>query len=216
MLLVLGASGGASAGQLASQQPQAAPPAPAVDAAEQRRVEAAYLRTDRRYRQAAEEAVEQAQAEAQTRTELGGRAEEPDVKPPPPPPPPAPAESSESDSGGGSPGEPVGPIPDSCDEYSGNRAVGCTLLLDAGFSLDQMSCLDNLWSNESGWNERASNPSSGAHGIPQALPGDKMASHGDDWRTNPATQIRWGLSYIDNRYGTPCGAWGHFQSNNWY
>jgi hypothetical protein len=89
-------------------------------------------------------------------------------------------------------------------------------LLDAGFSLDQMSCLDNLWSRESGWNERAQNPSSGAYGIPQALPGDKMSSHGSDWQTNPATQIAWGLDYIAGRYGTPCGAWSHSEANGWY
>ena len=121
---------------------------------------------------------------------------------------PAPADSA--------PSAPAGPVPDSCSDYSGNRATGCTLLLDAGFSLDQMSCLDNLWTKESGWNHRAQNPSSGAYGVPQALPGDKMASHGSDWRTNPATQIRWGLGYIANRYSTPCGAWQFFQNNNWY
>jgi hypothetical protein len=60
------------------------------------------------------------------------------------------------------------------------------------------------------------NPSSGAYGIPQALPGGKMASAGGDWRTNPATQIRWGLSYIASTYGTPCGAWAHSQSHGWY
>jgi hypothetical protein len=114
------------------------------------------------------------------------------------------------------PSAPAGPVPGSCSDYSGNRATGCTLLLDAGFSIDHMSCLDNLWTKESGWNHRAQNPSSGAYGIPQALPGDKMASHGSDWQTNPATQIRWGLSYIANRYSTPCGAWQFFQNNNWY
>ena len=131
---------------------------------------------------------------------------------PAPAPPPAPAtEPSRS-----APSDPVGPVPESCGDYSGNRATGCTLLLDAGFSIDQMSCLDNLWTKESGWNHRAQNPSSGAYGIPQALPGSKMASHGDDWQTNPATQIRWGLAYIKNRYSTPCGAWQFFQNNNWY
>jgi hypothetical protein len=113
-------------------------------------------------------------------------------------------------------GEPVGPVPESCNDYSGNRAIGCTLLLEAGFSLDQMSCLDNLWTRESGWNEQAQNPSSGAYGIPQALPGDKMSSHGSDWQTNPATQIGWGLDYIAGRYGTPCGAWSHSEANGWY
>lgn len=89
-------------------------------------------------------------------------------------------------------------------------------MLEAGFSIDQMSCLDSLWARESGWNELAENPSSGAYGIPQALPGDKMASYGSDWATNPATQIRWGLDYIAGRYGNPCGAWSHSQANGWY
>ncbi|MGH3681331.1 MAG: transglycosylase SLT domain-containing protein, partial [Natronosporangium sp.] len=129
---------------------------------------------------------------------------------PAPEPEPAPAPADEQ------PSDPVGPVPDSCGEYSGNRATGCALLLDAGHGLDQMSCLDNLWTKESGWNHRAQNPSSGAYGIPQALPGDKMAAYGDDWRTNPATQIRWGLSYIGDRYGSPCAAWRFSQANGWY
>ncbi|MFF3669312.1 aggregation-promoting factor C-terminal-like domain-containing protein [Microtetraspora malaysiensis] len=80
----------------------------------------------------------------------------------------------------------------------------------------QFQCLDSLWTRESGWNHRAENPSSGAYGIPQALPGNKMSGTGVDWRFNPLTQIRWGLNYIRTRYGSPCGAWGHFQSHNWY
>ena len=108
------------------------------------------------------------------------------------------------------------PVPSSCDEYSGNRALGCALLLDAGFGLDQMPCLDKLWTKESGWNERAQNKSSGAYGIPQALPGDKMAKYGSDWKTNPVPQIKWGLAYIEGRYDTPCGAWSFFQAHNWY
>ena len=67
-----------------------------------------------------------------------------------------------------------------------------------------------------GWNAAAENPSSGAYGIPQSLPGSKMATHGSDWRTNPETQIRWGIDYIKGRYGTPCGAWAHSEANNWY
>jgi nucleoid-associated protein YgaU len=110
----------------------------------------------------------------------------------------------------------TGPIPASCGEYSGNRETGCALLLDAGFDIDQMPCLDKLWDKESGWNERASNPSSGAYGIPQALPGSKMGSVADDWETNPATQIKWGLGYIEDRYGTPCDAWAHSQETGWY
>jgi hypothetical protein len=69
---------------------------------------------------------------------------------------------------------------------------------------------------ESRWNHVAENPSSGAYGIPQALPGSKMASAGDDWATNPETQIRWGLGYIDARYGSPCAAWEHSEEKNWY
>jgi Transglycosylase SLT domain len=108
-----------------------------------------------------------------------------------------------------------GPIPTSCQQYSGNRAIGCTLMLQAGYGLDQFPCLEKLWTKESGWSTSASNPS-GAYGIPQALPGDKMAVYGSDWRTNPATQIKWGLSYIKSRYSTPCGAWQHFLDTGWY
>ncbi|MDH6464986.1 hypothetical protein M2302_005187 [Micromonospora sp. A200] len=110
----------------------------------------------------------------------------------------------------------TGPIPASCNEFSGNREIGCALLLDAGFKIDQMPCLDKLWTKESGWNHKASNPSSGAYGIPQALPGSKMGTVADDWRTNPATQIKWGLGYIEGRYDTPCGAWAHSQNVGWY
>ncbi|MCL2782869.1 MAG: ubiquitin-like domain-containing protein [Propionibacteriaceae bacterium] len=90
------------------------------------------------------------------------------------------------------------------------------MLPEFGFGDDQFGCLVNLWNHESGWRVNAQNKSSGAYGIPQSLPGSKMASAGADWRTNPATQIRWGLGYIKGRYGTPCGAWGHFQSIGWY
>jgi uncharacterized protein YabE (DUF348 family) len=81
---------------------------------------------------------------------------------------------------------------------------------------DQFKCLVALWDRESGWRTTAANSYSGAYGIPQALPGSKMASAGDDWRTNPATQIRWGLGYIKGRYGTPCDAWSAFKAKGWY
>jgi len=96
------------------------------------------------------------------------------------------------------------------------RTIAQTLLPEFGFSADQFPCLDSLWTKESGWNPAADNPTSSAYGIPQALPGSKMASAGADWATNPATQIRWGLGYIAEVYGSPCGAWAHSQSNNWY
>jgi hypothetical protein len=95
------------------------------------------------------------------------------------------------------------------------RSAARALLAARGWS-GHFGCLDALWQRESGWNHRAMNPSSGAYGIPQSLPGSKMASAGADWRTNPVTQIRWGLGYIASRYGTPCGAWAHSQATGWY
>jgi hypothetical protein len=80
----------------------------------------------------------------------------------------------------------------------------------------QFSCLERLWSKESGWRVTANNPSSSAYGIPQALPGSKMASAGPNWRTNARTQITWGLNYISASYGSPCAAWAHSRSHNWY
>ena len=86
-----------------------------------------------------------------------------------------------------------------------------------GWGEDQFSCLDRLWQKESRWNYAAMNSSSGATGIPQALPGSKMASAGNDWATNATTQISWGLGYIKaSSYGTPCAAWSHSQSVGWY
>ena len=85
-----------------------------------------------------------------------------------------------------------------------------------GWGDDQFQCLDKLWQKESGWSYSAYNASSGATGIPQSLPGSKMASAGSDWETNATTQIIWGLGYINGSYGTPCSAWSHSQSMNWY
>ncbi|TFC16071.1 lytic transglycosylase domain-containing protein, partial [Cryobacterium algoritolerans] len=100
---------------------------------------------------------------------------------------------------------------------SGAQAIARDLMLaQHGWGADQFGCLVSLWARESGWNVNAYNSSSGAAGIPQALPGSKMASAGADWQTNPATQISWGLGYIAGRYGTPCGAWDHSQSAGWY
>ncbi|WP_407287784.1 transglycosylase SLT domain-containing protein [Streptomyces sp. BP-8] len=81
---------------------------------------------------------------------------------------------------------------------------------------DQFQCFSNIVDHESGWNYQATNASSGAYGLVQALPGSKMASAGSDWQTNPATQIKWGLNYMNDRYGSPCGAWSFWQANNWY
>ncbi|MDR2508574.1 MAG: G5 domain-containing protein [Candidatus Ancillula sp.] len=81
---------------------------------------------------------------------------------------------------------------------------------------NEFQCLDHLWQRESGWRTHAGNVISGAYGIPQALPGSKMAQFGEDWRDNPITQVKWGLSYITGRYRTPCGAWSKSQSSGWY
>ncbi len=96
------------------------------------------------------------------------------------------------------------------------KAIAADMVAARGWGSDQFSCLDRLWERESNWNPSAQNPSSGAYGIPQSLPGSKMASVGSDWRTNPATQITWGLNYISGRYGTPCGALSHSDSRGWY
>ena len=96
------------------------------------------------------------------------------------------------------------------------REIAKALLSEFGFSQDEFGCLDSLYMSESGWRVNADNPSSSAYGIPQALPGSKMSSAGPDWATNPVTQIRWGLGYIQDSYGSPCGAWSFKQSHNWY
>ncbi|MGY0023646.1 transglycosylase SLT domain-containing protein [Streptomyces sp. cg35] len=80
----------------------------------------------------------------------------------------------------------------------------------------QFRCFDNIVSRESGWNPNATNSSTGAYGLVQALPANKMASAGSDWKTNPETQIEWGVNYMNDRYGSACGAWSHWQANGWY
>jgi len=95
------------------------------------------------------------------------------------------------------------------------QAIAQQMLLARGWGDDQFSCLVQIWNRESGWRVNAAN-ASGAYGIPQALPGSKMAAYGSDWQTNPATQIAWGLAYIAGRYSTPCGAWSSWQAHGWY
>ena len=110
----------------------------------------------------------------------------------------------------------TGKIPGSCNEFKGNRATGCALMLEKGFGIAEFPCLNKLWDKESGWNHLAENKSSGAYGIPQAYPGNKMSSVADDWRINAATQIKWGLGYIKGKYKSPCGAWTFWQNNHHY
>ena len=96
------------------------------------------------------------------------------------------------------------------------QAFARTEVESRGWGEEQFTCLVDLWNRESRWNYRAENASSGAYGIPQALPGNKMRSAGKDWRDNPQTQILWGLMYITDRYTTPCKAWNHSEENGWY
>lgn len=140
--------------------------------------------------------------------------------PPPPPPPPAPVvekptpaakETAKPTKKTEKKAPPAKAVP-----AGESQAIAYAMMADYGWNDEQFSCLVNLWTRESGWNHLAKNPSSGAYGIPQSLPGNKMASAGADWQTNPATQIKWGLGYIKGRYKTPCGGWDHFLRKNWY
>ena len=98
------------------------------------------------------------------------------------------------------------------------KGAAMGIMGDFGFGAGQWGCLEQLWTGESGWNYKAWNAGSGAGGIPQALPASKMSSAGADWQTNPVTQIKWGLGYIKNVYGSPCNAWSQWQSRypHWY
>ena len=103
------------------------------------------------------------------------------------------------------------------DDIKGVRNLARAIASDEyGWGDTQFAALDKLWTRESNWNYKAENASSGAYGIPQSLPGSKMASEGADWRTNPETQIRWGLKYIKDRYGSPVAAWNHSEAVGWY
>jgi hypothetical protein len=99
----------------------------------------------------------------------------------------------------------------------GAREIAKSLIAaNYSWSEKQFTCLDQLWTRESHWNYKARNKVSGAHGIAQALPATKMEIVGTDWRTNPVTQITWGLKYVKERYNTPCAAWSKFKRSNWY
>ena len=121
--------------------------------------------------------------------------------------------STVSSSGGGSGGGGISAPPPNPGTA---QSIAYNMMSSFGFDpKSQFPCLDDIWTRESGWNYLAEN-ASGAYGIPQALPGSKMASAGADWATNPATQIKWGLGYIQSIYGTPCGAWAFWQGHSYY
>ncbi|WP_309107078.1 hypothetical protein [Arthrobacter sp.] len=122
---------------------------------------------------------------------------------PAPPPAPAPAPAPE-------------PAPVAVDDPAAAQTYAASQLGAHGWAADQMQCLTTLWTKESDWKTTATNPSSGAYGIVQSLPAEKMASAGADYVTNFRTQINWGLDYIKERYGSPCGALNFHYANNWY
>jgi hypothetical protein len=110
--------------------------------------------------------------------------------------------------------------------YSSNEALGNSMAASGyGWTGGEATCLDELWQRESGWSQYADTRASGldppgaavyAYGIPQARPAEKMAAAGADWQANPATQVKWGLGYIRDTYGNPCGAWAHEEADGWY
>jgi hypothetical protein len=212
-LLIGGLAGGVSLGQHQSDQGAKAPADfAAVDAAEvrllkERHGQHAAARAHQREAEdeAATKAAAQAKATAVRARKLDRRAVEKKAED---------KRKAQEKRAGSVPF--AGPIPSSCKEFDGNRAIGCALMLDQGFAISQFPCLNKLWNKESGWNHRAENRSSGAYGIPQAYPGSKMSSAGADWKNNPATQIKWGLGYIKGRYKTPCGAWARSESTGSY
>lgn len=143
---------------------------------------------------------------------------------PPPPPPPPPVEEPEPE-----PEPEPKSAPEPVDEAAAftppafaapspgtAQAIAYDMVMARGWGEGEFSCLVSLWNKESGWRVDAMNPSSGAYGIPQSLPGSKMASVAPDWQTNAATQIEWGLRYITERYSAPCGAWATSEAQGWY
>ena len=129
--------------------------------------------------------------------------------------------AGEAGGGGGGGGGEAAPAPAPSPAGDGTtpdgaQAIARSMMGSYGWGDGEFSCLQSLWNRESGWNYQAENPSSGAYGIPQALPGSKMSSVAGDWATNPSTQITWGMQYIQGRYGTPCSAWAHSESVGWY
>jgi len=211
VLLLVGAVAGgvAVAADRPTQQPKAADAAPdlgPLDREALERQDAERAEADRAAREDAQRKANEAAAAA------AEQAKTPSAKP----------SAKPSGTSTGKPGKPIPAGPPNCDASNfknpnaANKSTGCKLLSEFGFGLEQMSCLEKLWIRESQWNPAARNPSSGAGGIPQALPMSKMSKFGSDYATNPATQIRWGLDYIKGRYGSPCGAWAHSESTGWY
>jgi hypothetical protein len=202
VLLVGAVAGGVSAAaDRSTQRPAVASGAVPDQAAEQKQpADAQRAEAERAARHDAQRKAEEAAASA---AETAKATAKPSSSPTPKP----------STSTSPAPRKPLPPIPASCAVYSGNKAIGCAAVLNAGWNLQEMGCLEKLWDKESHWNPLAHNSSSGAHGIPQALPGSRM---GPGWQSDPVVQINWGIGYIKGRYDRPCVAWAHSQSTGWY
>jgi hypothetical protein len=159
------------------------------------------VEVERRFRIGEQEARERAEREAAAAAAAAAEAE---------------AAAAGSAGGGGGGDTTEAPPPGIVVDPGSAQAYAASAVARYGWDDGQFQCLYSLWMRESSWRADAYNASSGAYGIPQSLPGSKMASAGADWRTNPATQIEWGLSYISSRYGSPCAAWAHSEAVNWY
>jgi hypothetical protein len=128
-----------------------------------------------------------------------------------------PSTAADASAGGGSSSGGVVYVTSTPPDPGTAQSIAYNVMASFGFSPQTFfGCLVDIWNRESGWRYDAENPSSGAYGIPQALPGSKMASAGADWQTDPATQIRWGLGYIKAIYGDPCQAWAFEEANGYY
>ncbi|SDT81399.1 hypothetical protein SAMN05216371_6630 [Streptomyces sp. TLI_053] len=190
---VAATTGGTSADALAAAQAQAEADAKAqaaAQAAAQAEADAAAAAASQAQAQADAQAQAQAEAQAAAKAQADAKAK-------------SDAAASRSQERSALNSKPT---------YSGSPREIAAQIVPAG----QLQCFNNIVSRESSWNVTATNASSGAYGLVQALPGSKMASAGSDWRTNPATQIKWGLDYMNSRYGSPCGAWSFWQSHHWY
>ncbi|OMH31179.1 hypothetical protein BGP79_08965 [Tersicoccus sp. Bi-70] len=198
-----------AAAQQAAAQQQAAQQAAQQQAAQQAAQQQAAQQAAQQ--QAAQQAAQQQAAQQQAAQRQAARQVSPVAVPAPAPAAPAPSPVTSAE-----PAllttTPTGAVNDP----AGAQAWAASRLGAHGWGQDQMSCLVPLWDRESGWQTTATNPSSLAYGIPQSLPASKLASAGADWLTNYRTQVDWGLGYIADRYGSPCGAWGHEQSAGWY
>lgn len=142
-------------------------------------------------------------------------AAEPAPAEPAPEPSPAPAEPAPAAAAAPAPAPEPAPVV-AVNDPDGAQAYAASQLGSYGWAADQMQCLQTLWTKESNWTTTATNASSGAYGIVQSLPAEKMASAGADYLTNYRTQINWGLDYVKERYGSPCGALNFHYANNWY